>query len=141
MENSKNTETINQVEIVQKSYGRCLSTGDVLQTFYDYFLSSSPAVKEKFKNTDFDNQKKLLKHGVNLMIMFASDTFAGKSGLKRLQHSHNRHNLNIDPKYYDLWMTCLLKAVEKHDYKVDPEVMTSWEYVLGKGIKFIASGY
>lgn len=141
MENVKNTETINKVEVVQKSYGRCLSTGDVLQTFYDYFLNSNPAVKDKFKNTDFENQKKLLKHGINLMIMFAAGTFAGNSGLKRLQQSHSRHNLNIDPRYYELWKNCLLRAVEKHDYKANTEVITAWDFVLNKGIKLITAGY
>ena len=141
MENLQNTERVNMVEVVQKSYGRCLSTGDMLQTFYDYFLSSSPVVAEKFRNTDFDNQKKLLKHGINLMIMFAAETFAGNSGLKRLQQSHSRGNLNIRPELYDLWKKCLMRAVEKHDYKANTEVMNAWDYVLGKGIKFITAGY
>lgn len=141
MENLKKTEPDINIDVVQKSYGRCLSSGDMLQTFYDYFLSSSPVVAEKFKNTDFDNQKKLLKHGINLMIMFAAGTFAGNSGLKRLQHSHSRHNLDIKPEFYGLWKQCLIRAVQKHDYKVDSEITKAWDEVLGKGIKFITAGY
>jgi len=46
---------------VQNSYGRCLSNGDLIETFYDIFLSSDPKIKERFANTDFANQKKLLR--------------------------------------------------------------------------------
>jgi len=126
---------------VQNSYGRCLGNGDLISTFYDIFLASDPEIKKKFTKTDFDKQKKLLRHGLNLMIMYAAESYAGKAGLKRIQESHNKHNLNIDPKYYMIWRQSLLKAIEKHDRLYNKQVKNEWLTVLDKGIDFIRSGY
>ncbi|QSE96339.1 globin [Fulvivirga lutea] len=130
-----------KISIVQNSYGRCLASGDVLDTFYQEFLGSSPEIKERFKNTDFEKQKKLLKHGINLMIMFAAENLAGKSGLKRIRESHDSKHLNINPKLYDLWKFCLLQAIKSHDYKYNNLVESSWNNVLDKGIRYIKEGY
>lgn len=130
-----------KIAMVQNSYGRCLASGDVLETFYQEFLKSSPVIKEKFVNTDFNNQKKLLKHGINLMVMFAGDGFAGQSGLKRIRESHDHNHLDIKPELYNLWKQCLMSAIKKHDYKYNHLVESSWNAVLDKGINYIKSGY
>ncbi len=41
-------------EVVQASYDRCLANGDFFQTFYDIFLGTSPEVSAKFAKTDFN---------------------------------------------------------------------------------------
>ena len=130
-----------KIAMVQNSYGRCLASGDVLETFYQEFLKSSPEIKVRFANTDFDNQKKLLKHGINLMIMFAGDGFAGQSGLKRIRESHDHNHLNIKPELYGLWKSCLMSAIKQHDYKFNDLVEASWNAVLDKGIDYIKFGY
>ncbi len=129
------------LKLVQDSYGRCLANGDVLETFYNQFLESSPVIKAKFAKTDFEQQKKLLRHGINLMIMFAADNLAGQTGLKRIRESHNIHHLNISPALYVFWKNCLLYAIQKHDAKFNSEVWLAWNEVLKKGIDYIKSGY
>ena len=129
------------VKDVQASYGRCLANGDVIQTFYNNFLMTSDQVTEKFKHTDFESQKKLLRHGINLMIMYADDNIAGMAGLKRIQQSHSRRGLNITSNFYQSWKMSLLKALEQHDRKFDEDIRNKWGVVLDKGIAFIAEGY
>lgn len=131
----------NVIETVQNSYGRCLANGNVIETFYGHFLQSSPEVKEKFKNTDFEQQHKLLKHGINLMIMFADGNVAGKSGMKRIMESHARTRLNIEPRFYQLWKAALLKALGEHDRKFDTDTQKAWNHVLEEGIKYVTQGY
>lgn len=131
----------NTIEVVQNSYGRCLSNGNVIETFYSHFLASSPEVKEKFKNTDFEEQHKLLRHGINLMIMFADGNIAGKAGIKRIMESHARARLNIEPRFYTLWKDALLKALNEHDKKFDRDIREAWNKTLDEGINFITSGY
>lgn len=42
------------------SFGRCISTPQFIDRFYEIFLASHPAVKPMFRNTNFVQQKELL---------------------------------------------------------------------------------
>lgn len=130
-----------KITVVQNSYGRSLANGDMLDTFYKKFLSSHSDIEERFKNTDFEQQKKLLRHGINLMIMHAAGNVAGKSGLNRIRESHSRGKMNIQPKYYSHWKKALIDAISQHDRKFDDTVRKAWEKVLDNGIAFISAGY
>lgn len=133
--------TTDNIGLVQNSYGRCLSNGDMLETFYQEFLASSGEVAKRFKHTDFEQQHKLLRHGINLMIMYAAGNIAGQSGLKRIKESHSRARLNIEPRFYSMWKRALLSAIGKHDKKFDRETREAWNDVLNKGIDFVTAGY
>ena len=137
----ENLATTDKITLVQNSYGRCLNNGNMLETFYQKFLSSSNEVAERFKHTDFEQQHKLLRHGLNLMIMYAAGNFAGQSGLRRIKESHSRARLNIEPRFYILWKGALLNAIIQHDKKFDRETREAWNEVLDKGIEFVTSGY
>ena len=128
-------------KIVQLSFGRCLSNGDLIQAFYDNFLKSNLAIKPMFIKTDFDKQKALLKHGLNLMIMYAKGDLAGELGLERIKQSHSKINLNIKPELYIFWKNSLISTVEVFDRKFDNKVKESWSQVIDHGVKYIASGY
>ncbi len=129
------------LRIVKNSYGRCLTDGNMIETFYEKFLASSPEVAEKFRNTDFSEQNKLLKHGLNLMIMHYSGSVAGQSGLKRIKDTHSRVKLNIEPRFYHLWKTALLHTIPLYDKQYDESVREAWNEVLESGIEFIKQGY
>lgn len=135
------TETQSSTTIVQNSYGRCIAKGEFIPTFYERFLSSHPEVKGKFAKTNFDEQYKLLRHGINLMIMFAADNIAGKAGLNRIMQSHCRSRMNIEPRFYNIWKKSLLDTVAEKDRQYTPEIRKAWDEVLEKGIKHIVGGY
>ncbi|UII30684.1 hypothetical protein LVD17_20535 [Fulvivirga ulvae] len=137
----ENSATTDKITLVQNSYGRCLNNGDMLDTFYQKFLSSNVEVAERFRKTDFEQQHKLLRHGINLMIMYAAGNIAGLAGLKRIKESHSRVKLNIEPRFYILWKGALLSAIIHHDKKFDRETREAWNEVLDKGIEFVTSGY
>ena len=48
-------------EVFNDSYLRCTASSDFLDFFYEVLMSSSPEVKDKFKNTDMKIQKSMLK--------------------------------------------------------------------------------
>lgn len=130
-----------KITLVQNSYGRCLSSGKLLETFYSNFLSSGMEVADKFQNTYFAQQHKLLRHGINLIIMYAAGNVAGQSGLQRIRESHSRGRMNIEPRFYGLWKAALLKAIAVHDRNYDKNIERAWTEVLDRGITFITGGY
>lgn len=131
-------------DLVTRSYGRCLAQGTLLfDRFYDYFLKSSPVIAKMFLHTDMVKQKALLRAGLNYAIMYSTDTgkLAAEGVLTRIQQSHSRSRINVDPKLYPLWINSLLKAIEETDPKFTPELRRAWEQVLSTAVAFIISGY
>lgn len=129
------------IDNVKISYGRCLAYEEFFDYFFDRFFESHPSVKEMFAETDFPEQKKHLRHGLNLVIMFASDNLPGQLGLNRIKDTHGKTNLNIRPEFYPLWKESLMKAVVHFDKDITEELKAEWGMVLDKGIEFIAAGY
>ena len=135
--------TQDQVDTFRASLNRCLSAPDFLRRFYELFLESSDEVKEKFKNTDFPRQTRILADSLYMMAVagqLESNATAWKE-MERLAHTHSRNKLDIRPGLYELWLECLLKAAAAHDPQYSPEIDAAWRETLGVGIQYLSSRY
>ena len=126
---------------VKTSYGRCLVNGDVFQEFYELFLMCDPRIAPMFKNTDFSQQRELLRHSLNQALLFAEGSPVGKEDLAFIRKSHSKKELNVHPSLYPLWIDSFLKTVEKMDDKLTPEVKDNWRTALSIAVDFIKAGY
>ncbi len=127
---------------VKRSYSRCfIGDKNLIDGFYEIFLNSSPDIAVMFKNTDFHQQKLLLRQGINCMIMFTEGVFAGNFCLEEIKISHNKRHINIHPSYYPFWKNSLLATLEKYDPEFNDELRQLWHKTIDTGIKFIADGY
>ena len=124
---------------VMQSYGRCCASPSFFDTFYEHFLASSPAIREKFVHTNMVAQKQLLRAGILNLVLYARGMSDTK--LRALGQSHSREGLDIRPELYDLWLDALLLAVREHDRQATQEDLIAWREVLGKGINLIKSFY
>lgn len=124
---------------VMQSYGRCCASPSFFDDFYTTFLASSPAVREKFVQSDMAAQKHLLRAGILNLVLFARGMPDTK--LRALGKSHSREGFDIHPQLYDLWLASLLKTVREHDPKLEQQDLRAWTEVLGKGIDIIKSHY
>lgn len=133
-----------EADIVSRSFGRCLAFENLLfDRFYDNLLASDPRIPPMFKNTEMQNQKKLLRAGINYAIMYCthSGKLAGEIALGRIRKSHAQTRLNIPPELYPLWINSLIKAVESTDPKFTPEIKSAWVNVLNTSINYIKAGF
>ena len=127
---------------IKRSYSRCfIGDKNLIDGFYEVFLDSHPDIATMFKNSDFKQQKLLLRQGINCMIMFTEGVFAGNFCLEEIKVSHNKKHLNIHPSYYPLWKDSLLTSLKKYDPQFDDELLALWNQTIDKGIKFISDGY
>ncbi|WP_455232068.1 globin [Geopseudomonas aromaticivorans] len=124
---------------VMQSYGRCCASPNFFDTFYQHFLASSPAIRDKFTKTNMVAQKQLLRAGILNLVLYARGMSDTK--LRALGQSHSREGLDIRPELYDLWLDSLLLAVKEHDKDADSDILAAWREVLGKGINLIKSYY
>ncbi len=135
------TTTTNIIDIARSSYGRCILKPGFLDRFYELFLAQSPKIAQKFKHTNMEAQKKVLKTGLANMIAYAQGKPSGKIVIDRLAKSHSRDQLDIPPQMYPLWTNSLIKALSEYDRKWTPETQVAWKELLDIGVKAISAGY
>lgn len=124
------------------SLRRCDAVPDFLDRFYERFLGSSPKVRAKFENTNFERQKRLLRASFYLILMAAEDR-DGDPGvyLEKIALRHSTADLNIGAELYDLWLDSLLEVVKECDPHFDSEVEEAWERMMGVGISYLLRRY
>ena len=123
------------------SLKRCLAAPDFLLDFYGLFMASSDEVREKFKNTDFKLQTRVLADSLWVMAVAAQGSRGSPAwgDLPRLAERHDRNNLDVRPELYDTWLDCLIEAARRHDAQFTPETEAAWRQTLAVGIDYMRS--
>ena len=131
-----------EIEIFNDSLARCLRGGQFFQYFYELFLASSPEVRDKFRNTNFARQRRMLQTSFYVLVEYIAMGWPEcQAYLERIAASHNRQGRDIRPELYDLWLDCLLRAVQASDEQYSTQVEAAWRYMMGAGIAFLKSRY
>jgi hemoglobin-like flavoprotein len=130
------------IQTARDSLSRCVNNPDFLDRFYQLFVDSSAEIRKKFEKTDFARQKRVLQDSLFLMLVSAGTSGGpAHAELSKLAARHSRDQLAIKPEWYDVWLRCLLQAVEEHDPEYQPELSTAWRESLAEGIAFLSSRY
>ncbi len=130
---------LTDADIVFQSYGRCNNSETFYEDFYQAFTGKSPAIAEKFVDTNMTRQQTMLRGGIKWLLTYALGMPDAK--LQELGKSHSRTGLNILPEWYDLWVEALMETVSKHDPKYTAELDGQWRSVMQPGIDLIRSHY
>jgi hemoglobin-like flavoprotein len=115
------------------SYYRCRREERFLDTFYDGFLSKSPAVAQMFAKTDFKFQKLVLRQSLLDMLGFDREMPGTCEEIERLGLRHKE--LGVTPEMYAMWLDSLCEAIKKHDPSYTPALEQLWREAMLKSIK------
>ena len=130
--------------VYRDSFLRVLSSEidgrDFFDTFYRHFLDSSPEARQKFANTDFAMQRKMLRESLGFIERFSQYKRADDEIL-RLATRHSKAELDIAPALYDVWLSSLVSAVAIHDAQFDQDVEIAWRMQLAAGIEYMKLKY
>lgn len=129
------------LDAVTASYHRCRANESFLDRFYERFLAKSPAIAHKFRHTDFERQKLMLRESLISMLLFNQDVGTARQELERLAARHSRKQLDIAPYMYELWLDSLCETVAEHDPEYTPELEQEWRDAMKAGIKLLISRY
>lgn len=106
------------------------------------FLDSSPDIRKKFENTDFEVQKKVLRDSLFLMLSAAGTTVGyAHVQLEKLAKRHSHNDLGIKPEWYALWLDTLLQTVAEFDPDYSDAIDAAWRDSMKEGIELLAAGY
>ena len=123
------------VDAFRASLKRCLEAPSFLKDFYDRFVASSEEIREKFRNTDFERQNRILADSLYVMAVAAEggpDNFAWRE-ITQIAKRHNE--LGVGGTMYDVWLDCLLRAAAAHDPQFSPLLESAWRKTLVPGIE------
>lgn len=135
------------VEVFRSSLKRCLASPDFLNHFYHLLLASSEDIRQKFADTDFERQTRVLADSLYLIAVAAQAARDGEekspawAEMSRLADMHSREQLDIRPGLYDLWLHCLLEAARRHDPEFSADVEEDWRKTLRIGIDYLRDRY
>lgn len=125
------------IDAFRASLKRCLGTASFLKDFYDRFVASSEEIREKFRNTDFERQNRVLADSLFLMAV-AAQSGPGSYAWRDLKRIARRHKeLGIGGPMYDVWLDCLLQAAGAHDPQFSPSLESAWRATLIPGIELM----
>ena len=114
--------TSGEIEIFADSFDRCMADERVFDLFYDRFVASSPAVAERFAHTDDRRQKRAVRASLYLIMSCTVRSEADYSPLRPLAERHSRHQLDIGPELYRLWLDSLIEEGLARGFSNRPEI-------------------
>ena len=122
-----------QANELTASYYRCRRDERFIDTFYEQFLSKSPAIAKMFATTDFRFHKLLLRQSLLDMIAFDRGMSGTREEIERLGLRHKK--LGVTPEMYTMWLDSLCEAIKKHDPIYTPALEQLWRQAMLKSIK------
>ena len=108
----------------------------LFDAFYDRFIASDAAVAEKFRQTDLEHQKQMLRESLAEMRGFFLDPRSNPY-IVTLARIHGARGHDVAPALFDRWCDCLVAAVLEVNPKATDNVELAWRIVMAPGIEFM----
>ena len=128
-------------EDVRQSFDRCEATGGFAEIFYNLFLDSSPEVPPYFGDTNFDEQRHVLRDSVHMMVSHDVSEPRMREMLDQLGSAHSRDAYNVLPRFYDLWLDSICETAKLLDPEWEPDLERKWRARLRPGLQIIMAAY
>jgi hemoglobin-like flavoprotein len=125
--------------LAKASYDRCCQAPDFLHAFYKNFLTACPEAAPRFARTDFQQQRKLLRHAIGLLLIFPTQPAKEPALLARLAERHSRRDLDIDPAFYHPFIESLIATVKQYDGQCTPAIEAAWRETVAPGVAYMKS--
>jgi len=128
-------------EVFLQSVRRCAATDAFFSEFYERFMATSDAIKDKFQDTDFEKQNRMLRRSLELSAGATVGTPEALREINDRARTHNRYHLNIEPALYDVWLETIIGTARDFDDQWDETVEAAWRRTLGFVIQHMVRKY
>lgn len=135
------TEEPTPKDLFLQSVRRCVASDGFIPAFYERFLSASTEISDKFRFTDFKVQNQMLARSLALCAGATAGEPEALAEIRERATTHDRHHLNIEPRFYDVWLETLLATARDFDDRWDDQVEAAWQRILGHVIQLMTRQY
>ncbi|MBL1143048.1 MAG: globin [Proteobacteria bacterium] len=129
------------LNIFNNSLNRCQSNPQFLSLFYQKFALLNSDIREKFFNTDMEQQKIVLHASIQMIMLASQGNKAAIDYLDSIAKLHSKAELDIRPELYDIWLDTLMETVSIIDTNYDKKIDNAWKKVMNYGIEYMKSQY
>ncbi len=129
------------LQTFRDSMNRCQANPQFLNRFYNKFVIANPAVREKFANTNMEDQKMMLHASLYMIALATQGNRSASMYLDNVAKRHAKADLDIPAELYDLWLETLIQTVSETDDAFDEQIESAWREVMLFGISFMESRY
>ncbi|WP_041598917.1 globin [Hahella chejuensis] len=139
---NKNSSLVSthNLNLFRDSFSRCFCDvgSDVrfVDDFYMRLKASDADVSAIFNRRPIEQQVHAVRSAVYALEEYATSG-CPDNRLKLIEASHSHHKMGLTPYMYDLWLSCLLETVLRHDHAYDDGVWQAWELTLRPGIDYL----
>ena len=140
---SKGGEAVDRetMAVAKASYDRCCTVPRFFEDFYSTFFARCPPAKPMFERTDFERQRKLLRHAFGLLLIFPKQPAGEPTILARVAERHSRRELGVDPSLYHPFIDALIDTVRRCDPDFTPAVEDAWRRTVRRGVEYMQAKY
>jgi len=140
---SKGGEAVDRetMAVAKASYDRCCTVPRFFEDFYNTFFARCPPAKPMFERTDFERQRKLLRHAFGLLLIFPKQPAGEPTILARVAERHSRRELGVDPSLYHPFIDALIDTVRRCDPDFTPAVEDAWRRTVRRGVEYMQAKY
>lgn len=131
----------NQIASFDTSLARCLAEEAFLNRFYELFVASSPAIAEKFRDTDFERQRRAMGASLYVIVLALEQGEAAMIYLDQIAKQHGHEDLDVPPEMYDAWRDCLLESVKEFDPMYSDRIEEAWRMAADFAIDIMRNRY
>lgn len=128
-------------EVFLASLDRCTASDAFVSAFYERFMSTCDEVRQKFRDTDFDEQNNMLIRSLRLVAAATAGDQAGMHELRLRAETHDRHHLDIKPALYELWLSSVIATAREFDHLWNESVEDAWHRTLHYAINYMVRRY
>ena len=129
------------LQTFRSSLDRCQADPQFLNRFYSKFVIANPAVRDKFANTNMEDQKMMLHASLYMIALATQGNKSASMYLDNIAKRHSKTDLDIPAELYDLWLETLIQTVSETDESFDEQIESAWQQVMQYGIDFMQSNY
>ncbi len=129
------------MESAKRSFERCCVDPQFFPMFYQDFFIRCPEARQRFAQTDFERQHKLLRHAINLLLIFPAQPKEDRTLLDRIAERHSRKDLNINPVLYDPFVESLIQTIARFDPEFTESLELAWRATVAPGVAYMQSKY
>jgi hemoglobin-like flavoprotein len=130
-----------QIARFDTSLARCLAEEAFLNRFYELFVESSPAIAEKFRDTNFERQRRAMGASLYVIVLALEQGKAAMIYLDQIAKQHGHEDLDVPPEMYDAWRDCLLMSVKEYDPMYSDGIEQAWRMAADFAIEIMRKRY
>ena len=125
--------------LAKASYDRCCQASDFLQAFYRNFLAACPEAVPRFAGTNFEQQTKLLRHAIGLLLIFPNQPNKEPTILSRVAERHSRVQVSAGDRVDRPFIDALIDTVKQFDHECTAAVEAAWRATVAPGVEYMKS--